>query len=139
MDLCREVGASFEAVLATKKATRKDHSDEGGPTFSEKIAELERHKLVLMQELCQSERRLEQAEKETARLKGIILALEEQDAQMTELINQYRIVTVKSLEDANRAFEMFKLARLTSEPDRGQSNVLGDGYNSGEGDEECVS
>jgi hypothetical protein len=126
-------------VLATTRAIEKDHSEEGGPTFSGKIADLERHKLVLIQELCQSERRLEQAEKETARLKGNLLTLEEQDIQKTGLINQYRKVTVQSLEDTNRAFEMFRLARLTSKPDRGQSNVIGDGYNSSEGDEECMS
>jgi hypothetical protein len=138
MELCREVGTSFEAVLATARAIRNDHKDEGGPTFTEKITELERHKLVLMQEICQLERQIEQAEKENAQLKRTILTLEEWDAQKTELINQYRNVTVKSLEDANRVFETYRLATLTSSPDRGQRDALGDAYSSGEGDEKYV-
>lgn len=138
VELCREVGTSFEAVLATSKAIENDHKCEGGPTFTEKIAELEGHKLVLMQEICQLERQREQAEKETAQLKRTILEVEQRDAQKTELINQYRNVTVKSLEDANRAFETYRLAELTSSLDRGQSNALGGAYTSGEEDEGYV-
>ena len=119
MELFRDVGTSFEAVFATCEKPKQDPSDEGGATFSGKIAELERHKLLLMQELCQSERLVEQSEKEIGRLRTMILALEQDDVQKMELINQYRNITVKSLEDANSAYETYRLSALSSKGGRG--------------------
>jgi TolA-binding protein len=140
MELFREVGASFEAVLATAKATDRDQGSDGRATFSGTIAELERHKSSLMQELCQSESRAERAEREIDRLKTEILALERQDAMKADLINQYRNITVKSLENANSAFEKYRLSALASKGDREWSGLLGNAYSSGsQGDEEYTS
>lgn len=139
MELVREVGTSFEAVLASGKTTSQDQSNDESATFSGKIAELERHKTSLMQELCQSESRVDRAKKEIEGLKTTILALEKQDAQKTQLINQYRNITVKSLEEANSAFQKYRLSAVTSKQNRGWNGVLDIAHNDGQEDEEWMS
>jgi chromosome segregation ATPase len=139
MELFREVGDSFEAVLATRKVTKEDQANDGRATFSGQIAELERHKSSLMQQLCQSESRVERAEREIDRLKATILVLEQQGAQTTDFINQYRNITVKCLEDANSAFEKYKLSAIAIKTDRGWSDRLGNAYTGSLEDEEWMS
>jgi chromosome segregation ATPase len=115
MELFREVGSSFEAALGSGTTTRENRTSNSGLTFSSKIAELERHKSSLLEDLCRSQSRIEQAEKELESLKSAILALEQRDARQTELIKQYRDITVKSLEDARSAFEKHRLLAQVGE------------------------
>lgn len=115
MELFREVGSSFEAVVRSGEATRQDRNSDSGPTFSSKITDLEKDKLSLLQDLCESESRVERAEKEIDRLKCAIHALEQRGAHKAELISQYRNITVKSLEDAKIALEKYRVSSLAGE------------------------
>jgi hypothetical protein len=139
MELFREVGASFEAVPATGETTKQSDGGEGSATFSGKIEELERHKLSLIRELCECKSRVERAENEIDQLRATIVALKQQGVQRTELIDYYRRITVKSLEDANSAFEKFRLSALASKRDRGWSDLLEDASSCSPGDEEWIS
>lgn len=136
MELFREVGHSFEAVIATSKVTIEDQGNDGGATFSGKIAELERHNSSLMQELCKAESRDERAQREIVQLKAMILVLEQQDAQKTDFINQYRNITVKCMEDSNSAFKKYRLSAIANKADRGWSGRVGNAYTGCLADEE---
>ena len=104
MELFREVGASFEAVLTTTEARNQEQYSDGSATFSGKIAELERDKLALIKELSQWKNRAECVEKDLGQLRITVYALNQQDTQKMALINYYRNIT-KSLQEANSAFE----------------------------------
>jgi hypothetical protein len=115
MELFREVGVSFEAVLATSETTKQDRGSDN--TFSRKIEQLESNKQSLIEELCLCKSRVERAEKEIDQLRTTVYRLKTQDAQKIDLINEYRNITVRSLKDANSAFEKFRLSAVAREWD----------------------
>lgn len=104
MELFREVGASFEAVLAISETSGQEQSSDGNITFSKKIAELERDKSALTEELCQWKFRTERAEKDLDQLRITVYTLSQQDTHKMALINYFRNVT-KALQETNIAFE----------------------------------
>ena len=106
MELFREVGVSFEAVLTTSEPTSQEQNSGGSSSFSSKIAELEKNKLTLTEELCQWKTRAERAEIDLDQLRITIYTLGQQDVHKMALINYYRNVT-KSLQEASNAFEGF--------------------------------
>jgi hypothetical protein len=118
MELFREVGVSFEAVLAGETTNLSQGSD-SSITFSTKISELERDKSELTEELCQWKTRAKRAEKDNDQLRLRIYALGQQDKQKMGLINSYINITIKSLKEANGAFEKFMLSDFDSERDTG--------------------
>jgi hypothetical protein len=118
MELFREVGVSFEAVLAGE-TTSLSHGSDSSITFSAKISELERDKSELTEELCQWRTRAERAEKDINHLRLRIHALGQQDKQKMALINSYRNITIKSLKEANGAFEKFMLLGFNRKRDTG--------------------
>ena len=112
MELFREVGSSFEAVLCNVKLTTQEQYCEGGDTFSAKIADLERQKQKLTEALSQMETRAKQAKKDVDYLRSTINALRQENSRKMVLINSYKDSTVKCLEDANVAFQNFMLSGL---------------------------
>lgn len=104
MELFREVGTSFEAVLATGKTAKKETGSEGSTTFSGRIIELEEDKSRLAEELLEWKTRASNAEKDLEQLKLTLYTLSQQDTHKMALIDYYRNVT-KSLQEASSAFE----------------------------------
>lgn len=105
MELWREVGVSFEAVLPTNG--EHQITEKHPISFSERIAELTSENTKLQDEICQWRQHVEVANMECNRLRTENKGLMQRDAQMVELINRYKTITIGCLRDAYRAFEDF--------------------------------
>jgi len=115
MELWREVGVSFEAVLADNVENCEHHRYEEHPkSFSEKIRDLTSDNTKLQDEICQWRQQAEVANMECNRLQTENQGLMQREAQMIELINRYKTITMASLRDAYRAFEDFIPSELGS-------------------------
>jgi hypothetical protein len=104
MELFRDVGDSFEAVLTTAKLANQEPGNNGNVTFSGRIIELERDKSALAEELCRWKTRAARAENDREQLRLALHTLSQEETHKTALINYYRNVT-KSLQEASSAFE----------------------------------
>jgi hypothetical protein len=102
MELFRDVGISFEAVLA--ETANQEPAIDGSITFTRRILELERDKSKLAEELCECKIRAANAEKDLEQLRLTLYTLGQHDTQKMAFINYYRNVT-KSLQEANSAFQ----------------------------------
>jgi DNA anti-recombination protein RmuC len=116
MELWREVGVSFEAVLASKsnECLQREsqqpgqESVESKVSFTARIEELEADKAKLTNELNQWKHQAECAKEEVNRLRITMQAAKQQDAQkMALMVEYYRKITIKSFHEVNGVFERF--------------------------------
>ncbi|KAL7940635.1 hypothetical protein V8C42DRAFT_337033, partial [Trichoderma barbatum] len=104
MELWREVGVTFEAVFPSNS---RENRDDKHPSFSDQIEELKTENTKLQQDLIQWRQYAESSDIECGRLQTENKDLKQREAQMVELINRYKVITMGSLREAYRAFEDF--------------------------------
>jgi hypothetical protein len=115
MELCREVGVTFEAVLASKSSECLQTEPQAKVSFTERIEELQADIVKLTNELNQWRDQAVYAKEELNRLKITMQAARRQDAQkMALLAKYYRNITIKSFQEMNGVFERFGLPSFSN-------------------------